>query len=385
MEDFMSNQSISQKLLYLVSDLNFARIDSLAKRPNLFDIVGRTFTETWHSMFLGWLLDPKGSHKLHDYPLKRFLVAVSNPTIFGENADFEAISKIAAICDLSKAEVLPGQENKKEYQVNGVGRFDVFVKINDEENNLKVIILIEQKVNEPVNKNQCEKYSNWVMTNFPEYTLIPVLLAPGNTMSISSEQTIGSSDWFGIDYQILHDIVLTPIMRHPDLNSQVSILLEQYIDVLKIPHNGRKLAVTDEEKELALELYDKHREAFEAIQAALSDVTDISLVPITSNQTELVLYANGTKIEGNTVPEFFQKGLEFIVQNKKNELEQLIPFATSSKRYLIAKEEKHPNGNSFVTPLNYGGYYIEASKSRENAIKALAKILKELGVEAKLK
>lgn len=88
----MTELSLTQKLLHLVADDRFAKIESLAKRPNLFRIVGRTHTETWHSMFLGWLLDPKGSHNLGSFSLRRLLVAITNPTIIGS---VDEIDKIA--------------------------------------------------------------------------------------------------------------------------------------------------------------------------------------------------------------------------------------------------------------------------------------------------
>lgn len=379
----MSNQSLTQKLLYLVSDINFIKIEDIAIRPNIFDIVGRTYTETWHSMFLGWLLDPKSSHKLGDYPLRRFMVAISDPTIFGENTNLEEISKIASLFNLSNAVVYPNQKDKKEYHCDGVGKLDVFIKIEDEERDQKIIVFVEQKVHDSVKKDQCEKYLNYLSNKYPDYLLIPVLLAPSNALSISTEETIGSSDWFGIDYQLLHDMVLTPIIKHPGLNSQVFTLIEQYIDVLKIPRNGRKLAVTEEEKDLALELYDKHREAFEAIQSALSDTTDISLIPTTSRQTTMTLILNGTKIEGSSIPDLYTSGLKYIVDNRYD-IDPLLPYRTSNKRYLIAKDPTHPNGNNFTVPIQYGDYYMEAHKSREQGIKDLAKLMKLLDIEVEV-
>lgn len=67
----LMEKSLTQKMLDLVADDRFERIEALATRPNLFRIVGRTFTETWHSMFLGWLMDPKGSHRHKTPPHNR--------------------------------------------------------------------------------------------------------------------------------------------------------------------------------------------------------------------------------------------------------------------------------------------------------------------------
>ncbi len=130
-------------------------------------------------------------------------------------------------------------------------------------------------------------------------------------------------------------------------------------------------------------MFDKHREAFEAIQAALSDTTDFSLVSTTSNSLELELIINDFKIKGDTVPEFYNNALQFMVDNINN-LDEETPYATSNKRYLISKQKQHPNGNDFRIPIEYEGYFMEAHKSREQAIKSLAKYLKSLELDVKL-
>ena len=236
------------------------------------------------------------------------------------------------------------------------------------------MILLEQKVYDTIKKEQCNKYLNWLKQQ-TEYFTIPIFLAPNDMYGISSLETFGDSSWYGIDYQLLHDTVLLPIVSHPSLNPHAKILIEQYIDVLRIPNKGRKLAVTEEEKDLALQLFDKHKEAFEAIQEALSDTVDISLIPVTAKSKELKLLINNTLIQGNTVREFYHNALKFIVDNINN-IDQYIPFETGSKWYLIAKSNKHQNGADFYAPVQYKNYFMESHKSRERAIKDLAKFLK---------
>lgn len=68
-------------LASLVADAGFQRLSALQGQPNIFRAIGRTHTETWHSAFLGWLLDPKGSHQLGTFPLRRFLAMVAQSHI----------------------------------------------------------------------------------------------------------------------------------------------------------------------------------------------------------------------------------------------------------------------------------------------------------------
>jgi len=57
-----------------------------------------------------------------------------------------------------------------------------------------------------------------------------------------------------------------------------------------------------------------------------------------------------------------------------------IPFETSSKRYLIAKEPYHQRGNEFRVPIEYSGYYMEAHKDHKNGLNHLVNFLKTNGV-----
>jgi hypothetical protein len=372
--------SLSEKLFHLISDENFSKMEAIVSRPNFFNIIGRTYTETWHSMFMGWLLDPRSSHGLQDFTLKRFLAAALHSALCGKDVNKSKLSRIAAEADLTQANVYPNQESRKELSCE-VGKFDVFVQVDGEEQNTNMILFIEQKVKAAVSREQCDKYLDWVRRNYEDYTIIPVLLAPLYSMKLTVEETVGSSEWFCMDYQILHDFVLTPIVRHPKLNPQVKLLVEQYIDLLKIPQSdGRKLAVTDEEKELALELFERHKDTFMAIQAALADTTDFKFPMEKNSSDRLVLIANQTRIEGTTVPEFFTSGLKFLVERKIIK-DEIVPYATSAKRYLISRKMEHPNGNAFVAPISYGGYYMECNKSRGSAIRDFAKLLIALGVD----
>ena len=198
-------------------------MESLASRPNLFKIVARTHTETWHSMLLGWLLDPAGSHGLDDFSLKRMLVALANPVLQEDDIHkAELMAKIAAIGDLQNALVIPNEDNQKEFSCDA-GRIDVFVrgiKCKDEND---TVILIEQKVHAPIDKAQCQKYADWLYDRYPKENKVLLMLAPGDRLGATIEQTTGDGRWNAIDYQTLHDKLLLPIVKSPELTMVVPI------------------------------------------------------------------------------------------------------------------------------------------------------------------
>ena len=67
------DNNFSQKFHKLIIDPNFIKLRGYYEKNNIFSIVGRTQQENWHSSFLAWLLNPKGSHGLGYFPLRCLL------------------------------------------------------------------------------------------------------------------------------------------------------------------------------------------------------------------------------------------------------------------------------------------------------------------------
>lgn len=82
----------------------------------------------------------------------------------------------------------------------------------------------------------------------------------------SSKCTVGDGRWFCLDYQILHDKLLVPRLDHFNLNEKVKPFIIQfiiqYIKNLKIGHRDIKMAITNEEKKLAITSYKKCSNVF---------------------------------------------------------------------------------------------------------------------------
>jgi hypothetical protein len=92
----------------------------------------------------------------------------------------------------------------------------------------------------------------------------------------------------------------------------------------------------------------------------------------------------GKRIHAGTVSDLYEQVFRLILNNgKADALKALVPFRTSNQRYLIAREPKHPNGNSFFVDVKVGPYHVEAHKNYVQAIKQLADVLARLGVDFK--
>ena len=90
---------------------------------------------------------------------------------------------------------------------------------------------------------------------------------------------------------------------------------------------------------------------------------------------------DGRKFSAMSVSDLYDQVLKYLYENKLIEkLKPYLPYATSRKRYLISIEPVHPQGNQFVVPIEYKGYYMEAHKSYHTAITCLTDLLGLIGL-----
>ena len=83
----------------------------------------------------------------------------------------------------------------------------------------------------------------------------------------------------------------------------------------------------------------------------------------------------------DSVRDMFETVLRFLTKTGNSDaLRSVLPFKTSSQRYLIALKPVHPNGNSFFVPVHQGSLYMEAHKSYKTAVADLHDFLGQLKV-----
>lgn len=93
---------------------------------------------------------------------------------------------------------------------------------------------------------------------------------------------------------------------------------------------------------------------------------------------------DGHVIRAISVKEMYEQTLKYLLDNGHSKrVKDLVPFSTSSLRYLIADRPIHPNGNEFVVPMKHGGYFMEAHKDYKNGIKHLSQFVTRVGLKLK--
>ena len=93
---------------------------------------------------------------------------------------------------------------------------------------------------------------------------------------------------------------------------------------------------------------------------------------------------DGHVIRAISVKEMYHETLKYLLDGEHSKrLKDLMPFSTSSLRYLIADRPVHPSGNEFVVPVKYGGYFMEAHKSYKTGIEHLSQFVAKIGLKLK--
>ena len=145
------------------------------------------------------------------------------------------------------------------------------------------------------------------------------------------------------------------------------------------------MAITNEEKRIALALYEKYSDVFDSIYDALVSmgVIDYSTTGIVENKGRdsgrLAIKINNRVLSNKTVRLLFKDVLEHIVDNEFI-LKIPLPWGVSKTRYIVTNEKTpvHPNGRRFLYPESYKGYTIETHYARDRAMKVLRDLCKKL-------
>lgn len=242
-----SKASFSKRLLDLISEPEFIRFENILREPNFFTIVGRSHFERWHSAFFGWLLDPGGSHLLSDYVFRRFLLLLLDERCLRASSHSDTyLTYVLPIAEFSEIQVSPNEYKSSETSVTGVGRFDVFLAakyVDDAGKTGNVNVIFELKIDSRPSATQATRYADWLGATHPDDINLLIFVAPA--LGRDSLATVGDERWYCLDYQLLNDKLLLPLLDHPSLNDKVKPFIIQYVKNLKIRHKGVKMAIRE--------------------------------------------------------------------------------------------------------------------------------------------
>lgn len=249
------------RLTDLIDDRAFQALDGRFGRFNLFEAVGAVRGELRHSNFLAFLLSPHGSHGLSSEPLQRVLRAFIDEC----PRERRPISSLKiAVGNLDGALVY----RERDY-------IDLLVEIHE----LNLVVVIENKVDAKAGDGQLAGYRDVINEKYPGWLKLFIFLTPEG---IEPEE----DEWVAYSYvelaRILDSLVADLASSMP---TEVALVIRHYVEMLR-----RHIVPDDELKDLAVQIYQRHKEAldfiFESLPEASSSLLN-TMRPLLKAQSDL--------------------------------------------------------------------------------------------------
>ena len=231
-----------EKLQALILDEDLEHLEDLLAEFNLFDVLKIERREPQHSALLGWLLDPRGSHGLRDYFLRRFLSAAA------AKAHDDGIAAASPV-DVDGWELVNVEVATERHNI------DILLISQDDE----FICIVENKIGASEHSNQLSRYLSIVEREYEDLVPFPIFLTPDG---IEPEAELDSDRYVALGYeQVAGLIERTLKSRGSTISASVAGFLEQYARTLR----RHVMTTNDNIDALALQIYEKHREAIDLI------------------------------------------------------------------------------------------------------------------------
>lgn len=147
------------------------------------------------------------------------------------------------------------------------------------------------------------------------------------------------------------------------------------------------MAITNEEKKMAVALYEKYSDVFDSIYDALlaEGIVDYSTSDTQESKGRIVgrIAANvdGKVFSNENLRLLFSDILKYLVD--KDLIKKIpLPWGNTRQRYIITNEDSpaHPNGRSFFNPVRYNGYTLESHYSRDRGLQILKDLCEKLEI-----
>ena len=162
------------------------RLNAYYKQNTLFDILGTQRSETHHSAFIAWLLNPSASHNLQDRALRQFLAIAALNTedckckrelrthLLSGNYQLQVEcikteQSIVGLAGINKADLagIIEQDAKGEFKKDKLNRFDIWMLLHisfnsdqGQEQQWIVPVVIENKIYSKEGNSQTERYES---------------------------------------------------------------------------------------------------------------------------------------------------------------------------------------------------------------------------------
>ncbi|HXU37430.1 MAG TPA: PD-(D/E)XK nuclease family protein [Blastocatellia bacterium] len=362
-------------------------------------------SETRHSNFIAWLLNPQEFHGLGSLALQKFLDVCM--LALSESKQHERPGMPISVFEELTVGAASVSEVKVETEkpIGKYGRIDIYLTgiIRDSGGSSRNFnVLIENKVDSREHDSQTVKYYEWLKANSLAGDLyLLVYLTPLPTVKLVEleEAECRCKDFLQINYQYLVDYLIEPAISLTE-SDRSRAFMSDYIRALSVPSverdatrdNEKKgdfiMAISEHERRLLAAFWEKHRSLLVAAFYAFSSdpnqdedarkiadrvvtlsTKDFSPYAVMFDGKEVVRCPKKTSVGREVVRILLQAGLsegEFTtLRNDKSS-----GFLLLKKDVEILDTERKPNRYRLghEEPLNYRGeqYYVSGNWGEPN-------------------
>jgi len=221
---------------FVVGNSDLEELETQLEKFNIFEAIGVVRQELRHSNFLSFLLDPSQNSGLGQAFLKRFLQKAISNSVTSELS----ITPI----DLDSWD-LHNVIVQREWQ-----NIDILIL----EENIKIAIIIENKIDGTESAGQLKRYHETARKHFPDYNIVCLYLTPEGDIPSYEE-------YIPISYELICEIVETLIeTKESILGSDLLTLIKNYAEMLR-----RHIVGESEIAKLCQKIYRKHQKALDLI------------------------------------------------------------------------------------------------------------------------
>jgi hypothetical protein len=240
----MELEVTKEQLEKFIQDKDLEELEVELNNFSFFDVFQYQEKETLHSKIIAWLLNPKESHGLKDYFLKKFLIKVLSLP-FNKNNIYNKLSSIDIdVLDLDNSFV------QTEEVFDNNRRADITL-LNDDNS---LYVLLENKISSPEIKEQTKHYAKESRIRYPDLNYIFIFLTKNGDKPESDEFILCS---YSEIIELLKDLLKS---NKINLSIELTIFIKEFLRNIQVNiMNDSKI------EELCSKIYQNHSKAIEAI------------------------------------------------------------------------------------------------------------------------
>ena len=234
MEENYTIDQIREDIIEFKKHPDSQKLENFYYSKSFSEILGVSRREISHSGFIAWLLDNTESHKLGDFPIKKFLDIVLTCDKQKDRHSELYNTFVNEDYKIKKLSV------KTEKAIDKGGRLDIYIELTMliAEIQKKVKLIIENKVYSKEKDDQTNKYYDYFNEKKKEdgETIIYIYLTPISKHELKKieKPKCDCKEFIQINYQSIVDYLIEPALNQ-NISNETKNILNEYLKSLSQP------------------------------------------------------------------------------------------------------------------------------------------------------